>query len=91
MCVIDIPHCFVFASQIPSGPPALNRTIHGAFGVPSGGGSGTSNYLSTQIGDVSPRGVNAPVQQQRRKVMDEGKLKKVFYAIQFSMAFQKRL
>ena len=67
--------------QIPSGPPALNRAIHGAFGVPSGGGSGTSNYSSTQVGDVSPRGVNAPVPQQRRKVMDEGKLKKVVYTI----------
>ncbi|KAH7278300.1 hypothetical protein KP509_38G034900 [Ceratopteris richardii] len=63
-------------SQIPAGPPALNRTAHGVFGS-STGGSGASSYLPSQIGELSPRGVHAPAQQQRRKVMDEGKLKKV--------------
>lgn len=64
-------------SQVPAGPPALNRTIHGLFGASTTGGSGASSYLASQMGELSPRGLNAPQQQQRRKVMDEGKLKKV--------------
>ncbi|MCO5567903.1 hypothetical protein L7F22_021599 [Adiantum nelumboides] len=64
-------------SQIPAGPPALNRAIHGMFGSSNTGGSGTSSFLASQVGELSPRGLHAPAQQQRRKVMEEGKLKKV--------------
>eukprot|EP00250_Pteridium_aquilinum_P028141 c36647_g1_i1 orf=92-2434(+) len=64
-------------SQVPVGPPALNRTMHGLFGSSTTGGSGASSYLASQVGELSPRGLHAPAQQQRRKVMDEGKLKKV--------------
>ncbi|KAI5083222.1 hypothetical protein GOP47_0002965 [Adiantum capillus-veneris] len=64
-------------SQIPAGPPALNRTMHGMFGSSNTGGSGTSSFLASQVGELSPRGLHAPAQQQRRKVMEEGKLKKV--------------
>eukprot|EP00249_Psilotum_nudum_P000982 c13222_g1_i1 orf=51-2417(+) len=63
--------------QIPSGTTALSRSMHGIISSTSGL-IGVSSHSQPQAGDISPKGgVNAPGQPQRRKVLDEGKLRKV--------------